>query len=210
MVQRVSGWAGRASQLPPPSLALRIPKADTTYNSPRSQVRKPRPGESLQEGCQHWGPPTVIRDPLRMHPRPHYTPDLSSQGGPCRLSGWAPLMHLGRETWENREGFLEEEGVGAGREERQGSALPSPSPHPESAFLSSRPPARTPRPRCAGSRLCTSTPFPCWSLRGEVRACPQVSGNSRPGLARRGRGFSGQGSENDPGREAAGDCRPSV
>ena len=87
--------------------------------SPGSQVRKQRTGKSLQEGCQHWGPPTVIRDPLCLHPRSRYTPDLSSQGGPCSLSGWAPLMRLGRETWGNREGFLEE-GVGAGREGRQG------------------------------------------------------------------------------------------
>lgn len=98
--------------------------------SPGSQLRKLRPGKSLQEGCQRWGPPTVIRDRLCLHPHPRYTPDLSSQGGPCPLSGWAPLMHLGRETWGNREGFLEEEGVGVGHEGKAGLSSPLPGPPP--------------------------------------------------------------------------------
>lgn len=83
----------------------------------------------------------VIRDPLCLRPRPRYTPDLSSQGGPCPLSGWAPLMRLGRETWETEKASWRRREWGLGLKERQGSALPSLGPHPESIFLSSGPPA---------------------------------------------------------------------
>lgn len=112
----------------------------------------------------------------------------------------------GEEEWSGES--LQEAGVPP--QSFHGPLSPSLGPHPESVFLSSQLPARTPRPQAAGSGLCNPTPGLCWSLRGEIRACPQTSGDSRLRPARRSHGLGGQVSESDLGREAAGDCRPSA